>query len=279
MRRRVALAGAVLVALVAGAAALDEASQASLPAFDSGDRLLVFSEEFDGDRLDERRWVTCYWWDRDGCTNAGNEELQWYLPGNVAVADGTLRLTARRDQVEGGDGEGYEYTSGLVSTGRSVDDTDIPAGFAFTYGYAEIRARVPAGTGLWPAFWLLPVDHQSRPEIDVVELLGDETDVLRMHFHFRDDGERRSVGTDRDVADLAGGWHTYGLDWSPDHLVWYLDGAAVWRFDEARHVPDQPMYLILNLAVGGDYPGPPDETTRFPATFEIDYVRVWKEQG
>ncbi|MBX6320828.1 MAG: glycoside hydrolase family 16 protein [Rhodospirillaceae bacterium] len=240
---------------------------------------LLFNDEFDGTGLDPRSWVTCYWWDRNGCTNLGNRELQWYRPANVSVSGGVLRLDARREGTKG-EGGWYAYTSGIVTTGRTGTDLSRTPGFAFTYGFVEMRALVPAGRGLLPAFWMLPSSHASLPEIDVMEILGQEPHRLQVHLHYRDDtGRIRRPGKAIETADLSAGWHVYGLDWQPGRLVWYLDGVERWRYEQAAHVPHEPMYLLVNLAVGGNWPGPPDGTTRFPAALLVDYVRVWQRCG
>lgn len=238
---------------------------------------LLFEEEFDAPTLRKDRWTTCYWWDKRGCTNLSSHELQWYLPGNVAVEDGNLVLTARPDRVTGVKGRTFDYSSGIVTTGRYASDEGSRARLETTFGFFEIRAWIPSGQGLWPAFWMLPSSHESLPEIDIMEVLGHRTDRLEMHFHYRDaDGEKKSVGRDVATTDLSSGWHVYGLDWSPDRLIWYLDGVEMWRYSESANIPTEPMYLVINLAVGGRWPGNPDETTDFPATLRVDYVRVWK---
>jgi beta-glucanase (GH16 family) len=246
----------------------------------SGEWDLVFFDEFDGDRLDTNRWVTCYWWDDGGCTNLGNHELQWYLPDAVSVRDGSLHLTARKARAESSDGTSYDYVSGMVTTGSDHDDDDAEARFAFQYGYAEMRAKVPAGQGLWSAFWTLPVTHESRPEIDIMEVLGDTHHVLRTHLHYHDsDGIRASVGEDWEGDELGDTWHTYAVEWADDRVAWFIDGNEIWALTDPDAIPHEPMYLLANLAVGGDWPGPPDETTIFPATYEIDYIRVWQRAG
>lgn len=267
----------VLVAgLVAAALGVAAADARGGPPRGNGWRL-VFAEEFDGPALDRERWTTCYWWDQDGCTNLGNDELQWYQPEEVTVEDGVLRLTARADPITTPEGD-FAYRSGMVTTGRETSDLEDPLGFSFTYGYAEVRARVPAGRGLWPAFWLLPVTHESEPEIDVMEILGHDTDTFRAHLHFIDeDGEDTSRGSRWSGPDFSEGWHTFAIDWRPGSVTWYVDGVPRWRFDDVEHIPREPLYLLLNLAVGGDYPGSPDASTVFPATYEIDHVRVWRQ--
>lgn len=237
---------------------------------------LVFEDTFEGDALDSGKWVTCYWWDDQGCTNLGNKELEWYLPENVSVGEGVLRLRAQ-PQVTVRPEATYDYSSGMVTTGRRTYERTDPPKFEFQYGYAEARARVPVGKGLWPAFWLLPSRQIPLPEIDVMEVLGHEPDELHFNFHYRDTlDNRRKVGTAITTPELSQAWHTYAVEWSPESIVWYFDGVEQWRYESAAHVPHEPMYLILNLAVGGAWAGAPDEATRFPADLLVDHVRVWQ---
>jgi beta-glucanase (GH16 family) len=130
---------------------------------------------------------------------------------------------------------------------------------------------------LWPAFWLLPASLDSTPEIDVLEIIGDEPDVLRMHFHYIDEmGNDPAPGSNWHGPDFSADWHIYAVDWRTDQIIWFVDGVERWRFTDQRYIPDMEMYLLLNLAVGGDWPGPPTSETVFPNYFDIDYVRVWQ---
>ena len=112
---------------------------------------LLMGDDFNGSTLDSDLWHTCYWWSESGCTNRGNNELEWYLPDNVNVDGGAAHLVARRQAVTGADGLAFPYTSGLLS--QAGVDRDL---FTFTYGFAEARVRVPTGSGMWSAFWMLP---------------------------------------------------------------------------------------------------------------------------
>jgi beta-glucanase (GH16 family) len=239
--------------------------------------ILSFDEQFEASTLDPGTWATCYWWDNGGCTNEGNDELQWYMPEQVQVGDGVLRLRAEPRGIDAPDGNHYDFVSGMVTTGRAAHDFGVEPRFAFTYAHIEVRARVPAGSGLWPAVWLLPTTHQPRPEIDIMEVRGDATERLLLHVHFdNQQGERDSLRHVVDVADLSAGWHTISLTWSAGELTWGLDGQVLWRVDDPAAVPDEPMYLIANLAVGGELPGPPTADTEFPAELSIDSVRIWQ---
>lgn len=272
--RRIAPGGGPLVCLaatllVAGCAVMPSAGS-TVPSSVAVEVLL--DEHFEGGRLDPAVWNTCHWWDDGGCTITTNDELEWYLPGQVAVRDGALRLTAARRPVEGSDGRRYAYRSGMVTTGPATYQGRPK--LAWTYGSVEARLRVPAGRGLWPALWLLPATSEARPEIDVLEVLGHDPATVTMHLHPEAPGAR-SPAAEHTLAEgsFADGWHTVRLDWDPGLLVWSVDGREVWRVT-GDAVPDEPMYLVANLAVGGNYPGAPDATTAFPAVYAVDHVRV-----
>ena len=236
---------------------------------------LLFNDDFD-ETLDSEVWTSCYWWSEVGCTNGSTGERQWYLPDQRRVEDGSLRLYGADDPVRDEDGVWYDYRSGMVTTGRSTYIMDAEPSLAFTYGYVEARFRTDPGQGIWPAIWMLPLSHNSRPEIDIVEILGHQPDTIEMHMHLDDDnGESMSFGSNYRDSSIADNWNVVGVNWTPDSVVWYVDGVERFRVEEL--VPDEPMYLLANLAIGGEWPGDPDETTIFPATFEIDYIRVWQQ--
>lgn len=228
-------------------------------------------ERFDGRQLDRSRWRTCHWWSVRGCTIATNHELQWYRPGQARVRDGRLKLVAERRRVRGADGRVYRYRSGMISSGPG------PASrrprLAFLYGRIAVRARVPRGRGLWSGIWLLPASRRSEPEIDIMEVLGHRPRAVEMHLHSVDGGEERVRGSE--WPGLRAGWHTFALGWRPGRLSWFVDGEPRWRV-RGPAVPDERMYLVANLAVGGDWPGPPGARTRFPASLDIDWVKVWR---
>jgi beta-glucanase (GH16 family) len=159
--------------------------------------------------------------------------------------------------------------------------------FSQTYGYFEITARVPSGAGLWPAFWMLPVDQGWPPEIDIAEILGGDSRTAYFSLHSGDAAWVRaeprsynaSTTTDASSAggDLSEDFHRYAVDWRPETITFYLDNAVVGR----RATPadmHKPFYLIVNLAVGGagSWAGPPSHETRFPASLAIRSIRIWK---
>ena len=251
-----------------------------LPAGQQGAWNLIFHDEFSGNSLDKTKWNTCYFNYKvdNGCTH-DQGELEFYQPGAVHVSNGTARLQADNHPYTASDGKTFQYTSGMITTGPAVDDPKKTL-FSFTYGFMEMRAKVPAGKGFWPAFWAIPANLNWPPEIDVFEILGDQPHVVNLHFHYpaRNGANGDSAGMWAG-PDFTAGWHTYGVDWEPNSITWYVDGVARRTFTNKALIPSQAMYLIANLAVGGSWPGAPNASTHFPATFEIDYVRVWQHSG
>lgn len=242
-------------------------------------RTLVFSDEFDQAKLDPEKW---YFESGDGSQYGnpgwGNRELQWYLPDSAELRDGKLVITARQEQANGKD-----FTSARIS---SVNR------FAFRYGRIEARMRLPGGQGLWPAFWLLPQDKAyggwaASGEIDVVEAVnlgasGSNVIVGSLHFG-GSHPDNVSSGNEFPVAtDVTSDFHVYALEWDAAEIRWYVDETLYsvqnswWTSAADFPAPfDQPFYILLNVAVGGDFPGNPDTTTIFPVTMEVDYVRVY----
>ena len=278
-RAALALASALLLtatACVSGQADGTGAAGATPPTAvmptPSGAWRLVLDEDFDGTELDDRTWTTCYDWNKDGCTNSGNDELQWYMPDQVSVRDGELTLTAERHETEGSDDRTYPWTSGMISTGR--DDWYSEPRRTFTYGYFEAAIRIPSEEGMFPAFWMMPASKFTPPEIDIMEFL-DTTEQVSMYVHWRgpDGDEERQRGTYGPV-DFPDGFHVFGLLWEPDKLVWYVDNVERLRVTDTERIPDVPMEVLINLAVGVPEP-PPDSVDT--ARMRVDWVRVWQQ--
>ncbi|HEX9014595.1 MAG TPA: glycoside hydrolase family 16 protein [Chloroflexota bacterium] len=219
---------------------------------------LTFDDEFNGSALDASRWTTHFWWGR-----TRDVELQYYVDDAVEVADGALTLRAEK-RSEGG----KSYTSGVVTTLGS---------FSQRYGFWEVRARTPAGAGLWPAVWLLP-DAGNRtiwpPEIDLVEFMGSQPRLAHQNYHYANNSTPHGqASSEYQGPDFTAEFHTFGLQWVPNSLTWYVDGVATYRV--RTDIPSIPMYLIMDLAIG-DWGGQPNSSTPFPSRFQIDYVRVWQ---
>jgi beta-glucanase (GH16 family) len=240
---------------------------------------LVWSDEFDGARLDPETW---FFESGDGSNYGipgwGNNELQWYLPDNAELANGRLIITARAESHSG-----KNYTSARINTRDR---------FAFRYGRVEARIRLPGGQGLWPAFWLLPQDDiygawAASGEIDVVEAVnlgaaGGNTVVGTIHYG----GEwpnNLSTGNQYLVStDATADFHDYALEWDETEMRWFVDGSLYgvqnsWSTASAPFPApfDQPFYILLNVAVGGNFPGAPDASSEFPVVMEVEYVRVY----
>jgi beta-glucanase (GH16 family) len=122
---------------------------------------------------------------------------------------------------------------------------------------------------------MLPTTRESSPEVDIFEIVGERPDEVSMHTHWVEDGKERQKGTTWQGPDFAAGWHTFGLDWQPDSLTWFVDGVARWRVTDPAQIPHESMYLIANLAVGGDFTKAPNQDTELPAALKVDYVKVW----
>jgi beta-glucanase (GH16 family) len=216
--------------------------------------ILTFHDEFDGKTVDTTKWNI---YDRPA---QSNNEQQYYAPDDVGIHRGCLRLTSRKR-----DFKGHAYTSGAVNSSGKFDQE---------YGYFEIRAKLPGTRGLWPAHWLLP-ENMWPPEIDIMELLGHEPRKVYMTNHWMDGDNHLSHSTPYEGPDYTKGFHTFAVEWAPDKITWYVDGVE--RASNTEGVPHRPFYIILNTAVGGDWPRNPDATTRFPQFHDIDYVRVYKK--
>jgi hypothetical protein len=242
---------------------------------------LIFSDEFDRLRMLNTApngvWEPAYPW--GARNNPDNRELEYYIDprsggeiGPLAdispfrVQDGMLSIIARpTPQALQSQSHGLSYLSGMLTTAKT---------FSFTYGYVEVRARIPQGRGLWPAVWLLPHAGGWPPEIDVMEARGHDTNRYYGSLHSRQHGFSIEAINMIETPDLSKSFGVYGLKWTAQEIDWYFNGKKV---ASANTPPDlnQPMYLLLNLAVGGGWVGPPDGSTPFPAHFDIDYIRIY----
>lgn len=282
---RIAIALIVSLAALIGPPFMRPISLAAeKPAIDphnlAGTAALTFSDDFSTLSLwngSRGTWDTAFpWSEANGAALFTNDEKQWYINARYGpttsikpwrASNGRLVITADRAPPSIKPYiNGYNYTSGMLSTYHS---------FSQTYGYFEMRARFPAGKGMWPAFWLLPVNGHWPPEIDVVEMLGHDPGKIYMTVHSKASGYRtKSQGTVR-FGDSSSGFHTYGVYWGPDTITWYLDGNPTYSASTPADM-HQPFYLVVNLAVGGRWPGDPNESTQFPATMEVDYIKAYK---
>ena len=240
---------------------------------------LVWEDNFDGDSLNMEDWN--YETHEPGWVN---NELQEYTDStdNIYVKDGELVLKAIKDETE----DGVKYTSGKVTTQNKRD---------YKYGRFEARLKVPEGQGLWPAFWMMPTDENlygSWPrcgEIDIMEVLGHEPEKAYGTIHYGNPHREQQGTYILDGTTFADDYHVFSVEWEPSEMRFYIDGNLYhtvndWytkqEGDDEKTYPapfDQPFYLQFNLAVGGNWPGNPDETTDFEnAELKVDYVKVYQ---
>jgi beta-glucuronidase len=238
---------------------------------------LAWHDEFDGTALDAAKWSFAM-----GGKGWGNRELESYTdrPQNVAVKDGMLAITAVKEDYTGADGVARGYTSGRILTQRK---------FAQRYGRFEARIKIPAGQGMWPAFWMLGEGGRwpDAGEIDIMENIGKEPGTVHGTIHGPGYSGSKGISTPLTLEagrKFADDFHVYAVEWEPNVIRWYVDDRLYKTVTPAdlpagtRWVYDHPFYLLLNLAVGGDWPGSPDGTTAFPQSMLVDYVRVYERE-
>jgi beta-glucanase (GH16 family) len=238
---------------------------------------LVWSDEFNGASIDTNHWR----FEKGNHRGWGNRELECYTarPQNAYVRGGLLHIVARKEAHNG-----FSYTSARMKSQGL---------FSQKYGRFEFRARLPYGQGYWPALWLMP--ERSRyggwpacGEIDIMESKGKNPSVVQGTIHFSSPSSRahRShTGWYKfPPNDGANEFHVYALQWRTNSIRWFVDGHLYetqtrWSTATAPYPApfNQPFYIIMNLAVGGNYGGNPDATTPFPGEMQVDYVRVYKE--
>ena len=261
---------------------------------------LVWSDEFNGTALDTAKWG--YQLGNGGMINLpgwGNNELEYYTDRteNVRVDGGNLVITARKEAflgtaAGGNAGQAFSWTSGRIRTAGK---------FSRTYGKIEFRAKLPIGKGLWPAIWMLPEDQVGNPyapwaangEIDIAEGWGSKPTKIGQTLHYGGmwpsnlyNGYEASVASGSNVSE----WHTYTLEWRSNEITWSIDGVVTstqtkwWSSnvkppdsdDDLNAWPapfDKPFYLLINLAVGGNFDGNPNAATPDKAEMVVDYIR------
>lgn len=223
---------------------------------------LTFSDEFNGSQLDSSKWHTTF--PNNRRTTPTNQEKQWYVDDACQVKGGLLKLVAKKSDLLA-----FPFTSGMVASWGL---------FSQTYGYFEMRAKLPRGKGFWPAFWLLPADKSWPPEVDIFEYLGDDEHATRIYMTtlYLKMGKKQPIGSKYTSSDFSKAFHTYALEWEPSKLTWYIDSIP--RFSTTEGVPQIPMYIVANFAVGGIWPGDPDQNTVFPGIMQIDYIRAYQRE-
>jgi len=258
----------------------DSTAEEDVP-IEKGDWTLVWHDEFDGDTVNMDNWSY------DVPTNGRwNNEIQSYTENNAYIQDGHLVMEAREETIVEADGSVYNYSSSkMITQGKQT----------MTYGRIEVKAKLPYGQGIWPAIWMMPEDellYGTWPvcgEIDIMENLGNEVDTIHGTIHFGEP-HKQDQGTyklDNGEA-FADDYHVYTIEWEPGEIRWYIDDiqyhtANDWysynsNNEESYTYPapfDQPFFLIMNISIGGGWPGNPDSSTIFPQQMLVDYVRVY----
>lgn len=235
---------------------------------------LVWQDEFNGTTLDQSAWS---FENGDGCPNIcgwGNNELEYYRPDNLFFQDGKLIIEARPESVGG-----KNYTSSKILTrGKKT----------FKYGRIDIRAKLPRGQGIWPAFWLLPQNNvyggwPRSGEIDLMELVGHEPNRTHgtLHYGPGPGSTQFNRSTTLPSGTFNDEFHVFSLEWKEDQIKWLVDGnvfstATKAGLNTATYPFNEEFFLIFNLAVGGNWPGNPDATTTFPQWLIVDYIRVYQ---
>lgn len=244
----------------------------------------TWADEFNGpmnSRPDGRKWI------HDVGGSWGKHELEYYTDSHKNTfqdGQGHLVIVARNEEDEDLRcwGEPCQYTSGRLKTKGK---------FTQQYGYFEARIQVPHGQGIWPAFWMLGnnIDSVGCPEcgeIDIMENIGREPDTVYGSAHGPPDGPGSQVYSYQldDGRPLSDEFHTFGVEWAPDFISWYIDGKKYATYTKAQATPqswvyDRPFFLLLNVAVGGQWPGDPDSSTEFPQYMLVDYVRAYERDS
>lgn len=228
---------------------------------------LIWEDEFNGNSLDTLSWSYDV-----GDNGWGNNELQNYTFGNnVVIENGILKIIAKK--------ENGKYTSSRIITKNKRK---------FTYGLIEIRAKVPAGKGSWPALWMLgenitEVAWPKCGEIDIMEHVGKNPGFVHTSIHNASGYGVTPYTKYKKIKKLFEDYHIYGIDWSKDKIVFLIDGKKIYTYapkqkDKKTWPFDKDFFIIFNLAVGGNWGGPAVDDSIFPLSFDIDYIKVYQKQ-
>jgi len=232
---------------------------------------LVWEDDFEGNNLDAANWSHEIGTGENGW---GNNELQYYRSQNTSVERGHLIITAKKESFQGS-----EYTSSrIVSLNKKQ----------FRYGRVDIRAVNPRGQGLWPALWMLgsnfpEVGWPRCGEIDIMEMVGGQGRENTVHgtVHWDNNGSRAEFGGSYKIPSgtLADKFHVYSIEWTSTNISWFIDDVKYHEIDTTPAELDEfrrNFFFIMNVAVGGNWPGSPDNSTTFPQHMIVDYIRVFQ---
>ncbi len=249
------------------------------PPVDEDGYVLIWQDEFDSTQIDRKKWDFQFGTGTEyGLYAWGNNELQFYTnrSENIYLENGYLVIEARKE-----DFQGQSYTSARILT-KGLE--------SWTYGKFEASIKLPKTKGIWPAFWMLPEENAyggwpASGEIDIMELLGHIPQTAYGTVHFGNSVSDRNYITGENTLQsgtFADDFHLFTVEWEADQIRWKIDGEQYHVVSKSQVSPynwpfDQPFYLLLNVAVGGNWPGNPDQTTLFPQRMVVDYVRVYKK--
>ncbi len=239
---------------------------------------LVWYDEFETDELDESKWSYQFGTGTDeGLQYWGNNELQYYTDRkeNIFIEDDMLHIVALEERYEG-----MNYTSARI---RTKDKGD------WLYGRFEIRAKLPEGQGIWPAIWMLPTDNifgiwPKSGEIDIMELVGHEPETVHGTVHYGPEwpnNQHTGESYTLEEGKFSDDFHIFSIEWEQNQIEWFVDGEHFFTVTPSDLSPHQypfnaRFHMLINLAVGGNWPGNPDDTTEFPQKLIVDYVRVYQ---
>lgn len=235
---------------------------------------LTWNDEFNTKKINENYWTL-----QTGEDIWGNNELQYYTnrSDNCIIKDGMLIIKGLKEKYGNSN-----YTSARIATKNKVN---------FLYGKLEIKAKFPKGNGLFPAIWLLPCedsynDRRKNGEIDLAEMLGNNPKVIYGVAHYSFNNKKKSYKKYSDgITDYSEGFHVYSIEWDSQKIDWLIDDKVYFTFnfnnsfDETYDPFNKRFYLIINLAIGGDWPGYDLSKTDFPSMVEIDYIRYYRPRA
>ncbi len=228
---------------------------------------LTFEDNFD--TFDRSKWITLH--DNGNRTIWSNKELEWYVDENVAAENGVLKLTAKKQSIYGKDVESekqFQYTSGMICNSKS---------FTQAYGKWEMKVKFPFAKGYWPAFFLVPVQRPTLPEVDVFEYFGKERDKISCTLHWGVQYGQKEPLYYMKSKELEGDFDNKWMVWSfeclPEKMTWKLNGNTV--FESTEGIPTAPLYMIANVAVK-DWDNNPVDDSNLPYIMEIDYVKIYQ---
>jgi beta-glucanase (GH16 family) len=225
---------------------------------------LIWSDEFDGSSVDTGNWNF-----ELGGEGWGNHEQEYYQPANATVSDGNLVITGRKEDV----GSNHYTSSRMTTKGKKE----------FLYGKIEARIKIPVGKGLWPAFWMLGANINTTPwpasgETDIMEHINTDS-LMYGTLHWDKGGHVQDGDT---LSSTPSDYHLYAVEWDSASIRWYIDGTKYHEVDIHQNINSteefhKPFFILLNLALGGDWPGQVIDESKLPAHMYVDYVRVYKK--